>query len=56
MREKLEGVRSEAKIRGKAKRTRVSTETKAKTDALDIAKGRADAKEQEIPQMAKAST
>ena len=44
MREKVEGVRDEAKIGVDAERTRVSTKTKAKTEALDIAKARADAK------------
>ena len=34
--EKLEGARAEAKISGKAERTRVSTETKDKTEALDM--------------------
>ena len=34
----------EAKIRVNAERTRVSTKTKAKTEALDIAKVRAEAK------------
>ena len=53
MREKLEGVRDEAEIRGNAKRTRVSTKTKAKTGALDIAKGRAEAKARKITHMAK---
>ena len=43
MREKVEGARTEAEIRGKAERMRVSTETKAKMEALDIAKGRAEA-------------
>ena len=45
MREKVEGVRAESKIRGKAERKRVSTKTKANKEALDIAKGRAEAKE-----------
>ena len=42
MREKEEGARAEAEIRGKAERTRVSTKTKANMEALDISKGRAD--------------
>ena len=53
--EKLGGARAEEKIRGKAERTRVSTETKAKTQALDIVKARADDKEKEITQTDKAS-
>ena len=56
MREKLEGERAEAKIRGKAERTRVSTKIKANMEALDIAKGRADAKSKEITHMSKATT
>ena len=44
MREKLEGARDEAKIRVNAERMRVSAETKAKTEALDIEKARAEAK------------
>ena len=44
MREKLEGARDEAKIRVNSERTRVSTKTKAKTEALDIAKARSEAK------------
>ena len=44
MREKVEGARYESKIRVNAERTRVSTKTKAKTEALDIAKARAGAK------------
>ena len=42
MREKVEGARDEAKIRVNAERTRVSTKTKAKTEALYIAKLRAE--------------
>ena len=42
MREKVEGERAEAKIRGNTDRTRVSTKTKAKTEALDIAKAIAE--------------
>ena len=42
MREKVKGARAGAKIRGKADRTRVSTKTKSKTEALDIVKSRAD--------------
>ena len=38
MREKVDGARVEAKLRGNDERTRVSTETKAKTETLDIAK------------------
>ena len=44
MREKVEGVRDESKIRVNAERTRVFTKIKAKTEALDIAKARAEAK------------
>ena len=51
MRERVEGARAEAEIRGKDERTRVSTETKAKTEALDIAKGRSEADTKEITQM-----
>ena len=51
--EKVEGARAEAEIRGKAERTRVSNKTKAKTEASDIAKGRAKAKSKEIREMAK---
>ena len=51
MREKLEGARAEANIRGKAERTRFSTKTKARTEALDIAEGRAEAEAKEITQM-----
>ena len=51
--EKVEGARAEAEIRGKAERMRVSNKTKAKTEALDIAKGRAEAKSKEITEMAK---
>ena len=36
--EKVEGARDKSKIRINAERTRVSTITKAKTEALDIAK------------------
>ena len=43
MREKLEGTRDEADIMVNAERMRVSTKTKAKTEALDIAKTRAEA-------------
>ena len=53
MREKVEGGVAEAKIRGKAERTRVSTETKDKTEALDIAKLRAEAEAKERAEMAK---
>ena len=44
MTEKVEGARDEAEIRVNAERTRVSTKTKAKTEALDIAKARFEAK------------
>ena len=44
MREKLGGARNEAEIGVKADKTRVSTKTKAKKEALDIAKARAEAK------------
>ena len=44
MREKVKGARDEAKIRVNAERTRVSTKSKAKTEALDIAKAIAEAK------------
>ena len=44
MREKLEGTRDESKIRVSAERTRVYTKTKAKTEALDTAKARAESK------------
>ena len=53
MREKAKGARAESKIRGKAERTTVSTETKAKTEALDIAKGRAEVEAKEITEMVK---
>ena len=55
MREKVEGARDESKIRVNAERTRVSTKIKDKTEALDIAKTRAEAKAKYIIQMAKAS-
>ena len=38
-------VRGEAEIRLNAERTRVSTKTKAKTEAVDIAKARYESKE-----------
>ena len=41
---KVEGARDEAKIRVNAERTRVSNKIKAKMEALDIAKARAEAK------------
>ena len=41
---KVEGERDESKIRVNTERTRVSTKTMAKTEALDIEKTRADAK------------
>ena len=44
MREKVEGARDEDEIRLNAERTRVSTKTKAKTEALDISKVRAESK------------
>ena len=44
MREKVEGAMDEAEIRLNAERMRFSTKTKAKTEALDIAKARAEAK------------
>ena len=44
MREKVEGERDEAEIRVNAERMIVSTKTKANTEALDIAKVRAEAK------------
>ena len=44
MREKLEEAWDEAEIRVNAERTRVFTKTKARTEALDTAKARADAK------------
>ena len=44
MREKVEEAMDEAEIRVNAERTRVSTKTKAKTEALYIAKVRAEAK------------
>ena len=39
--EKVEGVRAEAEIRGNAERERFFTKTKANTEALDIQKSRA---------------
>ena len=45
MREKVEGARDESEIRVNTERTRVSTKTKAKTEALDIEKTRDEAKE-----------
>ena len=36
MREKVKGARDEAEIRVNAERTRVSTKTKANTEALDL--------------------
>ena len=44
MGEKVEGARNEAEIRVNAEKTRVSTKTKDKTEALYIAKARAEAK------------
>ena len=44
MREKVVGARAEAKIRENSERTRVSTKTKSKTEAVYIEKARADAK------------
>ena len=44
MREKVKGARDEAKIRVNYERARVSTKTNAKTEALDIAKARAETK------------
>ena len=55
MREKVEGARDEVDIRGKAERTRVSTKTKAKTEALDTAKTRYEDEAKEITQMGKAT-
>ena len=54
MREKVEGERDESEVRGNAESMRVSTETKAKTEALDIEKARAEAEAKEITQIAKA--
>ena len=53
MREKVEGERDESEVRGNAESMRVSTETKAKTEALDIEKARDEAEAKEITQMAK---
>ena len=53
MREKVDGARVEAKLRGNDERTRVSTETKAKTETLDIAKLRAESEAKEITQIYK---
>ena len=53
MREKLDRARAEAKIRGNDDRTRVSTDTKAKTEAIYIEKSMADSEANEITQMAK---
>ena len=44
MREKVEGARDESEIRVNIDRTRVYTKTNIKTEALDIAKTRAEAK------------
>ena len=55
MREKLEGTRAEAEIRGKYERMRVSTKTKAKTEVLDKAKPRAESKAKEIIQTKKST-
>ena len=52
---KLEGVKTEAEIKGKAERTRVSIKTKAKTEALDITKVRAEAEEKEITHISNAA-
>ena len=51
--EKVEGERDESEVRGNAESMRVSTETKAKTEALDIEKARAEAEAKEITQIAK---
>ena len=48
-------MRDKSEIRGNAKRMRVSTETKAKTEDLDIAKTRAEVEAKEIIQTAKAA-
>ena len=53
MREKVEGARDEAELRVNTERTRVCTKTKAKTEALDIAKSRTEAKAKEITPMVK---
>ena len=53
MREKVDGDRAEAEIRVNDERTRVSTKTKAKTEALDIDKARYAAKAKEITQVDK---
>ena len=55
MREKVEGARAEAKIRGNNERKRVSTENKAKTEALDLERLMAEAEAKEITQTAKAA-
>ena len=44
MREKVEGARDEDEIRVNAERTRVSTKTKAKNEALYTEKASAEAK------------
>ena len=51
--EKVEGERDESEVRGNAESMRVSAETKAKTEALDIEKARDEAEAKEITQMAK---
>ena len=55
MREKVEVAWAEAEIREKAERKRVSTKTKAKTEALDIAKARPEVEAKELTQMAKSA-
>ena len=44
MRDEVEGARNEAEIRVNAERTRVSTKTKSKTEALYTEKASAEAK------------
>ena len=48
-------MKAESKIREKAERKRVSTETKASTEALDIVKARDKAEAKEITQMNKSA-
>ena len=54
MRKKVDGPRAKAKIRRKAKRTKVLTANKAKAKSLDIAKGGAEDEVKEITKMEKA--
>ena len=56
MREKIEGERAKSEIRGNSERMRVSTKTKAKTEALGVTKARSEIEAKEITYMDKSST